>query len=696
MRGWVLGWLLTLAWMSPAVCQAQEGTDRLSWEDFADWLLSEGGDEEGTADEDLLEQLHELHCNPLDINTCKKEDLEILPFLSETQIEDLMRYAEKHRPVQSLGELMFISSLRKETRERLRLFLTVNEQTAQADKKENISIKRLLQYGKNEAVWQSDIPLYWRMGYAEYPAERLEKSPNLIYRGDPLKHAFRYSYSSMNHLLAGLNMEKDAGERGVDYWSGYVMLKNVGIVKSAIVGNYRLNFGKGLAVNTSGQYGKMMMYNAMDRMDVGISKHSSNREYGYFTGGAATIRRGAMEVSAFVSHRKADGTYNSDSMGISSLKTDGLHRTQLERSKKGNMHITDFGGNLHWENDRLQLSATAIATHLSVPLAPKHNTSSSLYRNFNAHGQDFIVGSFAYTYRYQSLTFSGETAYSQCENQSGMATLNALRWKANSHNTFTLIGRYYGAKFVSLNGKAFGENASVQNEEGIFLSWTSRALRHTTIEAYADAMYFPWLKYQVSNRSCGYEGMAQATYSPSAKWSLTARYRIKLKQQDFSYTSKGKDHTTLLYKTSQTMKIQFHYTLNNSLSFRTSATGQFVHFGNTSDKIGVAIGENIRWQNTRTKLRIDWGITYFNTDNYDARIYNYEPSLLYSFATTSYYYHGIRTTLLASIPLWQQSLFLNAKFGTTKYFNRDTIGTGLDLIQANHKEDLQIQLRWKF
>ena len=70
-------------------------------------------------------------------------------------------------------------------------------------------------------------------------------------------------------------MEKDAGERGVDYVSGYVMLKEVGCVKSAIVGNYKVSFGKGLAINSGVRFGKMTMLSAMDRMDEGIKKHSS-------------------------------------------------------------------------------------------------------------------------------------------------------------------------------------------------------------------------------------------------------------------------------------------------------------------------------------------------------------------------------------------------------------------------------------
>jgi len=676
--------------------QTEQEVERMSWEDFVEAMMDEN-DEGYAVDEEMLEELFELHSNPLDINTLVKEDLEVLPFLGEEQVEGIMRYLEKNRPVQTLGELMFVSSLGKGQREMLRLFVEVGKGASRDDSTPIPSLGQMLRMGRHDVAWRSDVPFYTKAGFEDVPAEVLEKSPNKVYRGDKFHHTFRYAYSSMNHLFVGLHADKDAGERGIDYVSGYVMLKDMGVVKSAIVGNYRLSFGQGLAVNTASKYGKMMMGNTMDRMDRGIVKHSSTQEYGYFTGGAATLRWGQFQVSAFGSYTKEEGTYNSDSTGMTSLKTDGLHRTPLERSKKGNLGTTNFGGNIHWQHNGLQLSATVIATHLAVPLLPKHDTSSSLYRLYNAHGQDFFVSSIAYAYRYGSLTFSGETAHSHCSQQNGMATLNSLRWRVNGDNALTLVGRYYGAKFVSLNGKAFSENATVQNEEGIFLSWVSRSLRNTIVEAYVDAMYFPWLKHQVSDRSHGYEGLVQATYAPTTRWNLLVRYRIKSKQRDFTYTTSNETKlTTLKHKTAHNLKLQLTCHVSDHITLRTSATGVTASFANSSTEKGFAIGENFRWQNPKSKCRIDLGFTYFDTDSYDARVYHYEPSLPYSFGSTSYYDKGIRTTLLASLPIVQQSLFINAKFGMTKYFNRDTIGSGLDLINASHREDLQVQLRWRF
>lgn len=674
-----------------AFCQTEREERAMAWEDFVE-LMAE---EEEVVDEDLMEQLQELYAHPFDINEVSKEDLEVLPFLNEEQVEGIVKYVKENGRVESLGELLFVRELGGKEREMLRLFLEVRASRANRDA-QIPTIRKMLKYAKHEMVWRTDVPFYKKEGYKDVAPEVLEESPNKVYRGDRYHHSFRYNFSGMNHVLAGLQMEKDAGEKGVDYVAGYVMLKDIGWLKRAVLGNYKVSFGKGLAVNSGMKYGKMMTLSAMDRMDAGITKHSSTAETGYFTGGAVTLQLKDWQVSAFGSYRKEEGTYNNDSTGMSSLKKDGMHRTQLERSKKGNLGISNMGGNVHWEHKELRLSATFVFTHLDVPLMPKHNTKASAYRYYNASGKDFMVGSVAYAYRYKRLSFSGETAFSNTEKQNGVASLNIFRWRANSTNSFMLIGRYYGAKFISLNGKAFGENSTVQNEEGILLGWTSKAIRNVELEAYVDAMYFPWWKQGVSESSKGYEGMVQALYAANRKWNLLARYRIKTKQKDFTYEGYSNTYTLLDYNTNHSVKLQLNCNLSSSVSLRTSATGTLVSFGIDPNEKGFAIGENVRWQNPKNKCRIDFGITYFNTDSYNARVYNYEPTLLYSFGSTSYYYEGIRTTLLASVPIVKQSLFINAKLGMTKYFNRDVIGSGLEMIDANHREDLQVQVRWKF
>jgi len=655
----------------------------ISWEDFVQLITDDSG-VDTAIDQEMLERLYELHSQPININNLRQEDLEQLPFLSSSQIKEILTYIEKYKPVQSLGELALINNIDYYTRQMLSLFIYVGDVEGR-----KFGIKDYLRMANHEVSVRTDIPFYRKAGFSDYPDSVLEKSPNKVYKGSRFYHSLRYSVASDNHFFAGLQMEKDAGERGIDYLSGYAMIKDIGKIHTAIVGNYRLSFGHGLAVNSDSKFGKSMMLGSMDRIDRGLSKHSSTSETGYFTGGATTLTVGKTLVSAFVSYKKEDGTFNNDSSGITSIKTDGYHRTALERSKDGNITVINFGANVHYDFSRFQVSATAISTHLSVPLAPKSDTPSTLYRLYNAKGQSFQAYSVAYKYVHHSISFSGETAYSS---SGGWATINSLLFSLPHNNNLNLIYRYYGAKYTAIYGRAFGENSSVKNEQGIYLSWQNTISKKLKANAYIDAMYFPWLKYQVSQSSHALEAMAQCIYIPNAHNSITLRYRYKAKEMDYKQEVGKNTVTSLRYKQSHTIRAQHTLSVSQALSFRTSADMAFISFDGL-DK-GFAVSELVKFSPS-AKANFDLSVSYFNTDSYDARISAYEPSLLYTYGMASYNNIGTRVCLRSNITLIR-NLHLIAKFGMTKYFNQDTIGSGLDLINADHREDIQVQVVYKF
>ena len=88
-------------------------------------------------------------------------------------------------------------------------------------------------------------------------------------------------------------------------------------------------------------------------------------------------------------------------------------------------------------------------------------------------------------------------------------------------------------------------------------------------------------------------------------------------------------------------------------------------------------------------------VAYFHTDNYDSRLYLYESGPRYTFSIPMVYGHGLRYMLMAQ---WQPSrrLLLTAKIATTNYFDRSTISSGYQQIDASSMTDLDIQLRWRF
>lgn len=649
----------------------------MSWDDFVILMADESDDEYGP-DSETFEELIELHNNPMNLNSSTYEDLHKLPFLSEDDIKNILFYRDNHYPMFSVGELMFIYSLDRQKRMIMQLFCYAGE-----TKETQIPLKNIVKFSHHELIVRNDIPFYTKEGYKDYPDSIISKNPNKRYQGNKYYHSLRYNISSLDHLFAGFQMEKDAGENYIDHFAGYIMLKNIGKLKTAIIGNYKISFGHGLVINTGSVFGKTMKLNSMDIIDKGISRQSSTTENGYLTGAATTFNLGRTRFSAFCSYNKADATYLSDSTGLSALKTDGLHRTLLEKSKKGNITKSDFGGNIHFDFNNLQLSATIAFTHLSVPLAPQYNTPSSTYRYYNPKGSDFLAYSIAYSYRVNHIYFSGETAINS---SGGVATINQLQWTPNSLNTITLIQRQYGAKYHSLNAHAFGENSNVHNERGFYLGFNNSTINKLKLNAYIDVVYFPWLKYQVSNSSYLFETQLQATYSFSEHNNLSFRYRIKSKQKDNS------EKTNLVYKTTHNLRLQYNTNPSEKIALRTTLSAVFNNFENKTNQ-GFSISQAFRYSPSN-KLRIDIAGIYFNTDNYDTRIYNYESSLLYSFAMNSYYYNGLRTTILFNYNVTKKFI-VSAKFASTNYFNKNNIGTGLELINNNHKEDLLLQIRCK-
>ena len=107
---------------------------------------------------------------------------------------------------------------------------------------------------------------------------------------------------------------------------------------------------------------------------------------------------------------------------------------------------------------------------------------------------------------------------------------------------------------------------------------------------------------------------------------------------------------------------------------------------------GWLVAQNMGYQ--QQKLKVQLTAAYFDTDSYDSRIYAYERQLAGNFAYPVYYGQGFRLALSGTWHL-NRHLMVAAKVGFTKYFDRSTIGTGLQEIAASHATDLDVQMRWR-
>ena len=132
--------LIILTFYNIGLFAQQTDKDSQPWDIYLEQL--NGQEEfESTEWEPYYELLADMAEHPLNINTIKKEDLELMPFLSAQQIEDIMAYLYQYGEMKSFGELAMIKSLGYEQQQLLRYFTTIEETTTDKDKFPSMNAK---------------------------------------------------------------------------------------------------------------------------------------------------------------------------------------------------------------------------------------------------------------------------------------------------------------------------------------------------------------------------------------------------------------------------------------------------------------------------------------------------------------------------------------------------------------------------
>ena len=644
------------------------------WEKWLDGIMLDGDYSEDTHEE-LYENLLELQRNGINVNSATREELLALPFLSEQQVMDILEYIHFHGALKSINELMSIESIDYSTRQLLQEFLYAGDKP----EKGFPSLKNIMAMGKNELSLYTKIPTYERVGDAS----------NGDYIGYPYKFWARYSFSYAKNVRIGIVASQDPGEPffsqsnkyGFDQYSGFIQLNGLGPIESLIVGRYSVSAGMGLVMNNSFSLGKTAMLQDFGRQRNALRPHTSASENGYMQGAAATIRLSdAIRLTPFLSYRKTDATLNDDG-SISSLIYTGYHRTISELNKKNNTSLTAGGMNARWNHKDFSLGATAVFTHINRPLSPN---KSATYKKIYPEGSNFFNASLNYSWLHYPFSVNGETAINA---NGAIATLNTLGWHLSQYVEVMGIYRFYSFNYYSLYANAFSEGGKTQNESGLYLGVRWQPKYGIDIQAYTDLAYFAWPRYGVSQSSYAIDNMVSASYK-TGKWLLSGKYRLHFKQKD------SKSASGISWQTEHRMRIGAEWT-GDGWTSRSQLDITSVSSTSESSSVsqGFMITENIGYD--IGKWQIFAGGKYFNTDGYDSRLYSYERAMPHTFSFPAYYGHGIRYSLTA---VWSPSptLQFTAKAGITDYFDRSTISSGQQQINASSACDIEVGMRWRW
>lgn len=637
--------------------------------------------------------------DPLDLNRAGERDFTAMGLLSSLQIQSLISYRLRYGQIYSIYELQGVPMFDLPTIRKIAPYVTLAATKAQ----DKLDLKRFFKYGQHQ--------LFLRYIQVAEKADGYLREDSLGgFRGSPDRWYFRYRFTYKDRVSVGLTLEKDAGEqfftpfsgdskaKFFDFFSAHFYLKDVSKHCSAIaLGDYQVFFGQGLTVWGGFRARKGVDVMNLKRISPSLRPYSSVNEALFMRGAAASFDFGRVETTIFASHRFRDaniaevdtlfgddGDPDFSTVEVSSLQLMGTHRTDSEIADKNSLQQINAGANVRYIGDNWAIGANGVFNHFNKTLS----VGNDLYEQYYFSGKSLFNGSLDYAYNYKTLQLFGETAVSS---NGGVATLNGMLASLDPRLQFSLFQRYYSRNYRTFTGNALGEGSQVNNEWGIYMGVRSQLTNKLTMNAYVDFFAFPWLRYQVDAPSRGYEYLVKLDYSFSRTMSMYAQFRFEEKGGNLSGNPGIIDY--LVANRRQSLRLHFNCKLSDYVELRSRA--EFSWYRDADKTKGFLIFQDVIVNAVKVPFKAQMRLAFFDTDDYDTRIYAYENDMLYSFSVPALYGKGLRYYLNLNYKI---NKYINVwlRFSQTYYTDREVISSGLNEIQGRMRTEIKAQVQAKF
>ncbi len=647
-------------------CQLYSQSDSTSnsEEMIIDDLLDESSDE--TENSELMDVIENLTLNKIDLNTADAAGLQKIPFIDFKTAQKIILHRNNYGRFFSKNELYSIEGLSKETINKILPFIIINEDLPTPQQNDANIFSNL--YSNSEVIYRSRMmnDLQKREGFIDNK-----------FAGSPLKLYNRFLWKKENKFQFGLLTEKDAGETSInEFTSFHLLLKNLWILKSLVIGDYHLQFGQGLALWSPYGYSKGVdaIFPAK-KVGSEIVSYSSTNENNFFRGAAIESEWKQLKFSAFFSKNFFDASIDSINSSIISTPLDGYHRTVSEFARRKTSNESVAGIKLGYTLPQ-KFSLGFLYYHSSFDKAFQ---PSSLY---DRTGSNFNYYSLYYETYFSSFNIFGEFSF----DSKSVASINSIQFSNGKDFGFIISIRNYPRNYTNLHGLGFGEGNNIQNEFGIYsgIKWrTSIGL----INFYFDQFKFPYRSYLNPLPSDGNEFLINLTSKlfTSFETKLTYKFENKELSSDFENINR------MLRRKRQNYRFEFNKSVGNKIYLK----GRFEYNNFNLEKVGAKEKGILIFQEIKISpipsFNLIGRIAFFKTDSFSSAIYEYEsgiPGVLSNFAL---YGEGMRWYLVAKYALVHQ-VELSFKYSETYKPNEKTLGTGYSMINGNLDNSVLLQI----
>jgi len=211
-----------------------------------------------------------------------------------------------------------------------------------------------------------------------------------------------------------------------------------------------------------------------------------------------------------------------------------------------------------------------------------------------------------------------------------------------------------------------------------------------TLSSYFDYFQFNWLQYNIDAPSSGFDWMGHFEKS----FGQSRSFYLKLRHKEKPKNIISNNEYAIIHQSTNQIKGQYRQQIKESWQLTTLLQWQWINYDNLKEK-GSLISQDIKWTNPKKNFTLTARCALFNTTEYDARLYAYEPDVLYSLSVPAYYGKGSRHLLLLNYKT-TKNIHLWFRWARWHFYDRDIIGSGYQQIQSNKKTTLTLQIRIKF
>lgn len=613
---------------------------------------------------EISDWLEQASKNPISINTANLSELCRLPGITPAKATGIIKHRKEYGPFKTLYELQVVKELDLNTVLTIKDFICTDLPPFK-NLRENIR-----QNGIQKSYCLQINPLLNKTeGYKTL--DSLEK-----FEGSAIDSRHFFKISTSDAFEFNLCYGKNAGEKVSNGFISFsLQLSSHTKIRKLILGNFNCNASQGLLFGAGMASGKSAQLMNMVRISEQIKTTQSLNESGYFQGLASEIQLSPqIKIHALAAFKPSRSDTIHDTEGVHYIQSgySGLRRNKTELRK-----IPD--------KSRLCTGAFFSAKKQSTTITVAMKEEWRQQQGFTRLEESLL--SVGIKSGFKNLFLFSETS---CDiSKHSLNGVHGLVASIGKHSDLTSVFRHYSCTMNNKDLVSFSESSSPAGETGLYIGLNTGLGNFWHLSAFSDHYSFSQAVYNVDAPSDGKE--IQAILSKEKRKapgiSLRIRYKSISKNESGTQTLNQIDQLTEISK-----RLDLSCPLSRSTSYKMRLEIKSIHSLFIEKRHGWMIYHDFKTSVNNHEINLR--LMFFNTDDYDTRIFVFERNLSHAYSVLSYNNTGMRFYLFVKRKINEFATGA-IRFAVLKYFDRNEMGSGPDLLKSSHKEEIKLEINFK-